>query len=82
MLRQASGGSNDGKLDVVFTPQTKENMAEKRKKTFYFHNDLEEEFYFTTVKEKCVSHLRGNCCDGKAAQCGETLQYVLQKPTC
>lgn len=29
-----------------------------------------------------VSHLRGDCGDGKAAQCGETLHYVSQKLPC
>lgn len=34
-------------------------MAEKRKKTYHFHNDWEEEFFFTTVKETCVCLICG-----------------------
>jgi len=34
-------------------------MAEKRKNTYNFHNDWEEEFFFTTVKEKCVCLICG-----------------------
>lgn len=34
-------------------------MAEKRKKTYHFHNDWEEELFFTTVKETCVCLICG-----------------------
>ena len=34
-------------------------MAEKRKKTYLFHSEWEEEFFFTTVKETCVCLICG-----------------------
>uniref|UniRef100_A0A1A8V9L8 SPIN-DOC-like zinc-finger domain-containing protein n=2 Tax=Nothobranchius TaxID=28779 RepID=A0A1A8V9L8_NOTFU len=34
-------------------------MAEKRKKTYNFHSDWEEEFFFTLVREKCVCLICG-----------------------
>ena len=34
-------------------------MAEKRKKTYHFHNEWESEFFFTTVKETCVCLISG-----------------------
>ena len=34
-------------------------MEEKRKKTYNFHNDGEEELFFTTVKDKSVCLICG-----------------------
>ncbi|CAI5682820.1 unnamed protein product [Oreochromis niloticus] len=34
-------------------------MAEKRKKTYHFHSEWEEEFFFTTVKDSCVCLICG-----------------------
>lgn len=48
-------GSNDQELVVIY-PQ---KMAAKRKRTDHFHSDWEEEFFFTSVKEKCVCLICG-----------------------
>ena len=56
-------------------PSYPKNMAEKRKRTYHFHSEWEEEYIFTTIKETRVSHLRGDCGDGKAPQFGETLFF-------
>lgn len=59
---------------------TSKNMAEKRQKTYHFNSAWEVEFFFTSVKEKCVCLICGttDCCYSKAAQCGETLQYFFK----
>ena len=56
-------------------PSYPKNMAEKRKRTYHFHSEWEEEYIFTAIKETRVSHLRGDCGDGKAPQFGETLFF-------
>ena len=34
-------------------------MAEKRKRTYHFHSEWEEELFFTSVKENCVCLICG-----------------------
>ncbi|KAI7790228.1 hypothetical protein IRJ41_001037 [Triplophysa rosa] len=42
--------------ECSFLPQKHDR---KRKKTYHFHNEWEEEFFFTTVKETCVCLICG-----------------------
>ena len=52
-------------------------FTHKIKKKKFFFNDWEEElFFYHCDRRVCMSYLRGDCCDGQAAQCGATFHYL------
>lgn len=70
--KPASGCSEN---EEMTEPQKDEK---KRKKTYHFHDEWEVDFFYHCERSLCVSHLRGDCGNSKAAQCGETFQRVTQ----